>query len=198
MDAAEDRRTFEAQVQEHQRAATAIAARMLGDQDDAEDVVLEALESMYGAGKESPDIPFRDQLFARVRRLARNRRERDQRLERRRNRFAVAMRETAGFVDGEQREMRRLDAATVRHALAALPRMQQRCFALTVIGDYSAEELGAIDGISPVTVRQHAARAQRALRRAFTPGTERRTQSTLLSFRLRSSRIHVRNTASGT
>ena len=72
-----DADAFGVLVRRHIRAATLLAAQLLGDRDDAEDVVQDAFTVVHdGANRFDAGRPFPPWLFGIVRRLAENRRAR--------------------------------------------------------------------------------------------------------------------------
>src|SRR5579884_2585774 len=75
-----DGAAFGVLVRRYIRSATLLAAQLLGDADDAEDVVQDAFTIVYReAGAFDTSRPFGPWLFGIVRRLASNRRARDAR-----------------------------------------------------------------------------------------------------------------------
>ena len=78
-----DGAAFGVLVRRHIRAATLLAAQLLGDRDEAEDVVQDAFTVVHrNARTFDADRPFGPWFFAIVRRLAANRRSRELRRER--------------------------------------------------------------------------------------------------------------------
>lgn len=70
-------------VRRYIRAATLHAAQLLGDRDEAEDIVQDAFTVVHGKARRfEPERPFAPGFFAIVRRLGANRRARDLRRER--------------------------------------------------------------------------------------------------------------------
>jgi RNA polymerase sigma-70 factor (ECF subfamily) len=152
-------------VRRYIRAATLLAAQLLEDRDDAEDIVQDAFTVVH---KTAPTFdaerPFAPWLFAIVRRLATNRRSRELRRERLLRRWApriVAERMSPPVDDAL---LARLDAAAASRALEDLSPMQRACFELVAVRNLSTEEVAAMHGISESTVRQHVFRARAALR----------------------------------
>lgn len=156
-----DDRACDILVRRHLRAATLFAAQLLGDRDDAEDVVQAALvlavrrAAMFGV-----DRPFAPWLFAVVRRLALKRHEQSNRrlLLWRRWRRADSL----AVAPAEQSELAS-DLAAVRREMGLLPAMQRICFELVVLRDVSVDDVAAMYEIAPSTVRQHVFRARREL-----------------------------------
>lgn len=159
---------FAVLIRRHVRAATLLAAQLLGDQDDAEDVVQVAFTLVYErARKFDATRPFSPWLHGMVRRLAANRRARDARrarLLRLWGRFSGRSVETID--EG-------LDQETLGRAVGELSPMQRACFELVALRGISIEEAAAMHGISASTVRQHVFRARRAMKGALRTDPER-------------------------
>jgi len=157
-----DGAAFALLVRRYIRAATLLAAQLLGDRDDAEDVVQEAFTVVHrDAGRFDPARPFGPWLYAIVRRLASNRRAR----ELRRARLLRLWGRTARTAPPPDAAMYAgLEVEAVRKALAQLSPMQRACFELVTIRELSIEEVATMHGISESTVRQHIFRARAALR----------------------------------
>jgi RNA polymerase sigma-70 factor (ECF subfamily) len=146
---------------------------LLGDQDDAEDIVQVAFILVHErAGGFDATRPFRPWLYAVVRRLASNRRARDAR----RARLLELWGRWSGGV--AQPRADRADSAidaeedveSVRQIMTTLSPMQRACFELVALRGIPAEEVAAMHGISESTVRQHVFRARRALSHALQGG----------------------------
>jgi RNA polymerase sigma-70 factor (ECF subfamily) len=173
-----DDAAFAALVRRYIRAATLLAAQLVGDQDDAEDVVQDSFTvvhknaRVFDAGR-----PFGPWFFAIVRRLATNRRSR----ERRRKRLlqlwwgGAPTEATTPAVD--RSVIDRIEADVAAGAMANLSPMQRACFELVAVRDLSPEEVAAMHGIAESTVRQHVFRARAALRGALDGGATRRSES---------------------
>jgi RNA polymerase sigma-70 factor, ECF subfamily len=149
-------------VRRHIRAGTLFASQLLGDRDDAEDVVQSAfILACQRAAEFEPDRPFAPWLFSVIRRLAfktHERRTRRQRLWGRWRNEASPSVDPAGELDAAS------DVAVVRREMAALPAMQRACFELVVLRDVAVEDVAAMYEIAASTVRQHVFRARRELR----------------------------------
>lgn len=170
-----DAAAFALLVRRYIRAATLLAAQLLGDRNDAEDIAQDAFTVVYrNAQRFDADRPFAPWFFAIIRRLAANRRSRDFRRARllylwgRATRSAPASRSEATLVAG-------LDAAAATRAMETLSPMQRACFELVAIRGLSTTEVAAMHEISESTVRQHVFRARAALRSVL-EGTERRPE----------------------
>ena len=162
-----DGAAFGVLVRRHIRAATLLAAQLLGDRDEAEDVVQDAFTVVHrNARTFDAERPFGPWLFAIVRRLASNRRSRELRRERLLRLWGRGD-TVRSASSGEDALLARFDAATAGEAMQDLSPMQRACFELVVVRDLSIEEVATMHGISESTVRQHVFRARASLRRAL-------------------------------
>ncbi len=164
-----DSDAFAVLVRRHIRSATILATQMLGDQDDAEDIVQVAFTIVYERSS-SFDIrrPFAPWFFAIVRKLAMNHRAREIRRatllgiwQRLRGNSPVAQSHATASADAA------IDVDIVTEEISRLPRMQRACFELVAVRGISIGEAAAMHGISESTVRQHVFRAKQALSRAL-------------------------------
>jgi RNA polymerase sigma-70 factor, ECF subfamily len=149
-------------VRRHIRAATLFASQLLGDRDDAEDVVQSAfILAIQRAAEFEAARPFAPWLFGVVRRLALKTHER-------RNHRQLLWRrwrnEESSSVDPARQMDVASDVAVVRREMAALPAMQRACFELVVLRDVAVVDVAAMYEIAASTVRQHVFRARRELR----------------------------------
>ena len=155
-------------VRRYIRAATLLAAQLLGDRDDAEDTVQDAFAVVYRQARTfDPERPFAPWFFAIVRRLALNSRTRDARRDRLRQSWARDLGAEVGSRPVDDAVIARLDAAAASLAMEDLSPMQRACFELVAVRDLSVAEVAAMHGISESTVRQHVFRARAALRRVL-------------------------------
>jgi RNA polymerase sigma factor (sigma-70 family) len=162
--AAGDGAAFGVLVRRHIRSATLLAAQLLGDRDDAEDVVQDAFTVVHrNAATFDVERPFGPWFFAIVRRLATNRRSRDARRARLMQLFGRATAEEVTMHPGEAVDAR-LDVVAALRAMEDLSPMQRACLELVVLRGLSTEEVAAMHGISESTVRQHVFRARASLR----------------------------------
>ena len=166
-----DAAAFGALVRRYVRPATLLATQLLGDADDAEDIVQDAFTAVYrGARGFDASRPFAPWFYAIVRRLAANRRARD----RRRGRLGALWGREPAFERStpsmDDALLSRIDAAAsaalVLRAMEALAPMQRACFELVVLRDVPVAEVAVMHEISESTVRQHVFRARTALRAA--------------------------------
>jgi RNA polymerase sigma-70 factor, ECF subfamily len=159
-----DGAAFGVLVRRHIRSATLLAAQLLGDHDDAEDIVQDAFTVVHrNAGTFDVARPFAPWFFSIVRRLAANRRSRDARRARLMQLFGRTATEEATARPGEAVDAR-LDGVAALRAMADLSPMQRACIELVVLRGLSTEEVAAMHGISESTVRQHVFRARTSLR----------------------------------
>ena len=152
-------------VRRYIRAATLLAAQLLGDRDEAEDIVQDAFSVVYRQARMFDAArPFAPWFFAIVRRLASNSRTRDVRRDRLRQAWARDAGAEVVSRPVDDAVIARLDAAAASLAMEDLSPMQRACFELVAVRDLSIGEVAAMHGISESTVRQHVFRARAALR----------------------------------
>jgi RNA polymerase sigma-70 factor, ECF subfamily len=163
-----DGAAFGVLVRRYIRAATLLAAQLLGDADDAEDIVQNAFTIVHReAAVFDESRPFGPWLFAIVRRLASNRRAREARRSRLLRLWGRHPDASSNSARGDEAIVARIDAEAAMHAIAELPPMQRACFELVATRGLSAGEVAAMHGIAESTVRQHVFRARAALRAAL-------------------------------
>ena len=163
-----DGAAFGVLVRRYIRAATLLGAQLLGDPDDAEDVVQDAFTIVHAQARAfDSSRPFGPWLFAIVRRLASNRRARDARRSRLLRLWGKHPDSSSTTVRGDEAVIARLDAEAAVRVFAALPPMQRACFELVATRGLSTSEVAAMHGIAESTVRQHVFRARAALRAAL-------------------------------
>jgi RNA polymerase sigma-70 factor (ECF subfamily) len=164
-----DGAAFGALVRRHVRPATLFAAQLLGDADDAEDVVQESFTVVHRQANGFDSArPFAPWFYAIVRRLAQNRRARDRRRSRLLQFWRGGPEPVAPPPDAGVHA--RLDADAAARALRQLPAMQRACFELVAVRDVPIADVAAMHGISESTVRQHVFRARHALRESIDGG----------------------------
>jgi len=159
-----DGAAFAVLVRRYIRSGTLLAAQLLGDRDEAEDIVQDAFVVVYRKARRFDlERPFAPWFFAIVRRLATNRRSRELR---RARLLRLWTRRIPAATPAPQADalLARLDAAAATRALETLSPMQRACFELVVLRELSTREVAAMHGISESTVRQHVFRARSALR----------------------------------
>jgi RNA polymerase sigma-70 factor (ECF subfamily) len=168
-----DGSAFGVLVRRYIRAATLLAAQLLGDADDAEDVVQDAFTVVHREARAfDASRPFGPWLFGIVRRLASNRRMREARRSRLLRLWKRHPDSPNAGLRGDEAIVARLDAQAAARVLAELPPMQRACFELVATRGLSTNEVAAMHGIAESTVRQHVFRARAALRAAL--GEDRR------------------------
>lgn len=156
---------FAVLVRRYVRAATLLAAQLLGDADEAEDLVQDAFTVVFRKVRTfDSERPFAPWFFAIIRRLAANRRSRELRRARLLRTWGWEMAAEPATPHAESALLARLDAEGARRAMEDLSPMQRACFELVALRDLSTEEVAAMHGISESTVRQHVFRARTALR----------------------------------
>lgn len=160
-----DGAAFGVLVRRYIRPATLLAAQLLGDRDDAEDVVQDAFTVVHReAGRFDVERPFAPWFFTIVRRLAANRRAGEARRARLLQLFGRSQPSESSSVHAEDAVIAGLDGAAALRAMKDLSPMQRACIELVVLRGLSTEEVAAMHGISASTVRQHVFRARAALR----------------------------------
>jgi RNA polymerase sigma-70 factor (ECF subfamily) len=159
-----DGAAFAILVRRYIRAGTLLAAQLLGDRDDAEDVVQDAFTIVHrNGGTFDAARPFGPWFFAIVRRLAANRRSRDQRRARLLRLFGQELAERTP-ADSEAAVIARADGVAALRAMENLSPMQRACIELVALRGFSTEDVAAMHGIGEATVRQHVFRARASLR----------------------------------
>lgn len=163
-----DGAAFGVLVRRYIRSAMLLAAQLLGDRDDAEDVVQDAFTVVHrNARTFDAARPFGPWLYAIVRRLAANRRARDARRTRLLELFGRRELAEPSSTNVEETLVARLDGAAALRAMNDLSAMQRACIELVVLRGLTTEEVAAMHGISESTVRQHVFRARVSLRNAL-------------------------------
>ncbi len=155
-----DRPAFEELAGPCVAAGRALAARLLGSPEDAEDALQEALlKSWRGLSGVRPEVPFRA-FFLRViyNQCADQRRRRDTR-----RRHEMAVRPSAERAPSD-RTAQRETLLKVTSAIAALPERQQAALHLRVFEELDYRTIGAVLGITERSVRIYVMRARSVLR----------------------------------
>lgn len=150
-------------IRRYVRPATLLANQLVGDADEAEDVVEESfLIVMAHAATFDPGLGrFENWLYGIVRRIARKHNLRRHRRVRLWERWRPQPRNDPGPSRAtEARET----LGQVAQVLNELPEMQQRCFEMHVVRGLEVSEVAAMYEISSATVRQHVFRARRVIR----------------------------------
>ena len=167
-----DEAAFAVLVRRYVRAATMFATQLIGDRDDADDIVQQAFITVYERSTAfDATRPFSPWLFGIVKRLALKRRARAAgrkrllRLWGERPEATLDVRRVENVL-GAHVDDERL-TARAREVMASLSAMQRDCFDLVAVQAVATEDVAAMHGISEATVRQHVFRARRALRLAL-------------------------------
>jgi RNA polymerase sigma-70 factor (ECF subfamily) len=164
---------FAVLVRRHIRSATLLAVQLLGDQDDAEDVVQDSFSAVHRhAAAFDTERDFKPWLFGIVRKTAARRRIREQRRARLLGMWGFGRRHEESLDGSEAARVAALDTDTVMGAMGDLSPMQRACFDLVALRGVSVEEVAQMHGISSSTVRQHVFRARAALRRVVDGGDD--------------------------
>ncbi|MGH7696034.1 MAG: RNA polymerase sigma factor [Gemmatimonadaceae bacterium] len=163
-----DGTAFGVLVRRYIRAATLLAVQLLGDADEAEDVVQDAFTVVHkNVRTYDPARPFAPWFFSIVRRLAANRRRRELRRARLLRLWRWRTDSGAATPPADATALARLDAEAAERVLKDLSPMQRACFELVAVRGLSIEDVAAMHGISESTVRQHVFRARAVLRGAL-------------------------------
>lgn len=158
---ARDGAAFGVLVRGHLRHATALAYELVGDLDDAEDIVQEAFIVVWDrAATFDRALPFPPWLYGIVRNLARRRVARAARRRRLLSWFGLLAGESAPGDAVETAD----EARRIRAAADQLPEMQRLCFTLHFVDAVPIREIAVMHGLAESTVRQHLFRARAALR----------------------------------
>ena len=161
-----DEGAFSALVEQHMRGAFTVAFRILGNREDAEDVVQEAFVRLAERIDEFDDRrAFRPWFYRVVANIALNARR--ARTVRRTEDIPVG---TASPGATPEDEAGRAQIRTrVEEALDTLPERQRTIFLLAEVEGMSSTEVGEIVGCAPGTVRWHLHKARETLRDVLTP-----------------------------
>jgi len=156
---------FAVLVRRYIRAATLLSAQLLGDSDDAEDIVQDAFMVVHRKAT-TLDVhrPFAPWFFAIVRRLASNRRARDLRRERLLRLSGSRTLADPSRFQTHEAFVAHANAEMVTRAIERLSPMQRACFDLVAVRGLMISEVAVMHGISESTVRQHVFRARATLR----------------------------------
>ena len=150
-----DSAAFATLVQRHGRVCLRYATRMLGNQEDAEDVTQEAFVRAYGAlGRYDARVQFRTWLMTilinRCRTALSRRRKQEERIVRDADVAAIPM-------VTEQDDMALRD--TIERALARLEPAQREAFLLKHVEQLSYEEMSAMTGAGISALKMRVQRA---------------------------------------
>jgi RNA polymerase sigma-70 factor, ECF subfamily len=167
-----DDAAFAVLVRRYVRTVTLLAAQVIGDKDEAEDIAQDAFMIVFDRSSAfDATRPFPPWLFGIVRRLAMKRRARSARRRRLLRLWSGRASEDLDARQAERVLAARMDdaqsAGHARDALSALSPMQRACFELVAVRAVPTSDVAAMHGISEATVRQHVFRARQALRRTL-------------------------------
>jgi len=151
-----DSAAFTALVQRHGRVCLRYATRMLGNQEDAEDVTQEAFVRAYGAlARFDGSVAFRTWLMTilinRCRTALSRRRVHEARMDR------DADVHTLAIVDGRDRDVALRDA--IERALERLDAAQREAFLLKHVEQLSYEEMATVTGVGVSALKMRVQRA---------------------------------------
>jgi RNA polymerase sigma-70 factor (ECF subfamily) len=151
-------------VRRYVRRATLFARQLVGDSDDAEDVVAEAFViALDRAATFRSGESVGAWLYGIVRRVAAKYRRRASR----RRWLLKRWRPEARRADPAQLAADRDALDRVAAMVSGLPDMQRQCFDLVVYSGLDITEVATMFDIAPSTVRQHVHRARQAIRSRF-------------------------------
>lgn len=164
-----DRAAFELLVRRYLHAVHAVAASFLRERADVEDVAQETfLRALQSIRDFNPARPFAPWLYQIARNVARNRLK----WQRRHPSESLAAEETSladsrpsPATGAERSELR----ATLERAVEELPDRRRTVFRLVDMEGYTAQETGALMGLTSGAVRAHLHHARRALRARLEP-----------------------------
>ena len=161
-----DAAAYDVLVRRYLRRASAIARRLLGNEEDAEDLVqdafIRALERIHGFDDSRPFGPWFFRLLVNAGLNARKARAR-----------RTMEPERGDLASSDAGPQQLLEAGEIRErfaqALHALPARQRLIVSMLEVDGMSSQEIADSLGITPETVRWHHHQARRALRAALAP-----------------------------
>lgn len=163
-----DQTAFDGLVRAHYTRVYAVAYRMVGNHEDAEDLAQDTFVKAHrGIAWYRADAPFGAWLIRITVHLAR---DRFRRLGRRPDESPLVLEAEAGS-SGEpsdeigQRELRRV----VSDAIARLPERLRTPLVLRALEGLDYDDVAAATGVRPDTARAHVMKARRALARLLAP-----------------------------
>lgn len=155
---------FDRLVERHLRRAYALAYRVLGHREDAEDVVQEAFVRAYAnLHRYDGRRPFAPWFY----RILLNRALNWRRSRQRRRTEALPLEQAAPDPPPDRAAEQAEARARLEAALAALSPLQRAIVELFELEGMTSEEIGATLGLRPGTVRWHLHRARAVLRAAL-------------------------------
>lgn len=167
-----DAAAFDTLVQRHMQRAFRVAMRLLGQQQDAEDLVQDAflatLEKIDSFDTQRDFAPWFYRILVNRCLNARKSRARRSTVE---VPHDAASATPSPLLETERSEMR----THLKRAIAQLPERQQAIVTMFDLEGFSSPEIAEIMGISDGTVRWHLHQARRVLREALEPFARRQT-----------------------
>lgn len=162
-----DQGAFTSLVRRHVRAATLLAAQIVGERDAAEDIVQDAFLIVNNrAHSFDRDRAFAPWFFGIVRRLAIDSQKREARRLRLWARWGPHAADLA-TIEHSEGALGSLQAKDIEKAMTSLSPMQRACFELVAVKNIAVSSVAAMHGIAESTVRQHVFRARHALQRSL-------------------------------
>lgn len=162
-----DQGAFTSLVRRHVRAATLLAAQIVGERDAAEDIVQDAFLIVNNrAHSFDRDRAFAPWFFGIVRRLAIDSQKREARRLRLLARWGPHAADLA-TIEHSEGALGSLQAKDIEKAMTSLSPMQRACFELVAVKNIAVSSVAAMHGIAESTVRQHVFRARHALQRSL-------------------------------
>jgi RNA polymerase sigma-70 factor (ECF subfamily) len=141
---------------------------MIGDRDEAEDIVQAAFTVVHKRLAEFDRArPFPAWLFGIVRRIAERTRTRNARRKRLLGKWGAHTVDAPHAPAADVLLSARTRLEAVYDAMHILSPMQRACFELVAIRNVAPADAAAMHGISESTVRQHVFRARNAIRSAI-------------------------------
>jgi RNA polymerase sigma-70 factor (ECF subfamily) len=162
-----DERAFASLVRRYVRAATLLAAQIVGEREAAEDIVQNAFLVVNDrANSFDRSRPFAPWFFGIVRRLAIDAQKRDARRRRLWARWGTRAADLT-TIESSESVFRTVQSTAVEEAMRSLSPMQRACFELVAVKHIAVSSVAAMHGIAESTVRQHVYRARHALQRSL-------------------------------
>jgi RNA polymerase sigma-70 factor (ECF subfamily) len=159
-----DAAAFDVLVRRHDRQAFALAFRMLGQREDAEDVVQESfLAALEALDRFDVTRPFGPWLY----RIVVNRSLNARKARSRRSTESIPEEAASATPSPERAAETAETRARVQRALTKLPDRQRVVMTMIELDGYSGPEVAEVLGIPEGTVRWHLHSARKALRAAL-------------------------------
>lgn len=139
------------------------ARQLTGDDDSAEDLVQEVLLKLWSMREGLDRHTNHEALAMTILRNMATDRWRRQKL----GRGDMTTTEVCGTSSGEERAEAADDIRLIERIVNALPPLQSRIFRMKEMEGYEADEIMAITGCTPESLRQNLSRARRRIREEF-------------------------------